>query len=174
MDRVYLSIGSNLGDRAEHLRVAVDRLSELGRIVRVSSMYETRPVGNTDQPDFINAAVEFCTELAPEELLDKIKSIEQLAGRDLSAARWTARPLDIDILMYGMRSISTDRLVIPHPRLSEREFVLAPLCEIAAGALVPGSERTVAEIWVNWKSAHPVREARLVAARPNDCLSGAA
>lgn len=143
-----------MGDRQSHLEWALGQLNVIGRTGRVSSFYETKPWGNTDQPDFLNAAAELKTDVPPEELLDMIKQIEKTAGRDLLARRWGPRPLDIDILLCGDLRISTPHLTIPHPAMLEREFVLAPLAEIAPEVVIPGIDRTCGEIWAEWKVAH--------------------
>ncbi len=140
-----------MGDRQAHLEWAIEQLSSIGRMGRVSSFYETKPWGNPQQANFLNAAAEFKTYLPPEELLDMIKEIEKAAGRDLSARRWGPRPLDIDILLCGALQISTPRLTIPHPAMLEREFVLEPLAQIAPAAAIPGTDKTCGEIWAEWK-----------------------
>lgn len=150
--RVYLSLGSNLGDREKNIRLGLDglRASCAAGLVRVSSLYETRPFGNIDQPDFLNAAAEWRTNLPPDRLLEQIKQIEVAAGRNLSAPRWTARPLDIDILLYGAMRLNTPKLTIPHPQMLRREFVLAPLVEIAPSVRLPGRAKTCGEVWDAW------------------------
>ena len=157
MNTYFLSLGSNLGDRRLHIQFGLDRLKSAGILGRVSSLHETKPVGNADQPDFLNAAAEFRSHLSPENLLDTIKEIEKARGRDLSAARWTARPLDIDILLCGGLVLNTPRLTIPHPSMMDRKFVLAPLAEIAAGVTVPGAGKTCDEIWADWQASHADR-----------------
>lgn len=162
MLRYFLSLGSNLGDRRAHLDWGLEQLAKVGRVGRVSSVHETKAWGNPDQPDFLNAAAEFRTDLPPETLLDMIKEIEKASGRDLAAPRWSPRPLDIDILLCGDATRSTPRLTIPHAEMLNREFVLAPLAEIAPDVTVPGAAKTCGEIWAEWRSAHP----ELSAARP--------
>ncbi len=147
METYYLSLGSNLGNRAANLRFGLERLSESGEVVRVSAFYETAPVGYADQPDFLNAAAEFRSVVEPIDLLGRIKDIECGAGRNFDEIRWGPRTLDIDILLCGSRTVSSGRLTIPHPRMHEREFVLAPLVEIAPDVVVPVIEKTVRTIW---------------------------
>jgi 2-amino-4-hydroxy-6-hydroxymethyldihydropteridine diphosphokinase len=131
MTPVYLGLGSNLGDRAGHLRAALAALGTLpGTTVgRVSALYESAPWGVTDQPAFLNAVAEVQTDLAPADLLRAVKAIEHAAGRR-AGRRWGPRPLDIDLLLYDNQTVATADLVIPHPRLAERRFVLAPLCDL--------------------------------------------
>jgi 2-amino-4-hydroxy-6-hydroxymethyldihydropteridine diphosphokinase len=131
MTLVYLGLGSNLGDRAAHLRAALAALGRLpGTAVRrVSALYESAPWGVTDQPAFLNAVAEVTTGLTPHELLRSVKVIEQEAGRQ-TGPRWGPRPLDIDLLLYDDLVMDSPDLVIPHPRLAERRFVLAPLCDL--------------------------------------------
>jgi 2-amino-4-hydroxy-6-hydroxymethyldihydropteridine diphosphokinase len=130
--RVYLALGSNLDDRESHLREAVRGLRAGGVAVdAVSSLYETPPWGVTDQPAFLNAAVGGLSTLVPLDLLDLAKRLEAEAGRDFSAARWSARPLDVDIALIEGERVDEPDLVVPHELLRERSFVLIPLAEIA-------------------------------------------
>ncbi len=128
----YLGLGSNVGDREAHLRAAIAMLRERGVEVEVvSSTYETEPVGEVlEQPDFLNAAVRVRTELEPEALLDLCKEIEAARGRALDAPRHSPRPLDVDLLLLGDLELETERLTLPHPEVSSRRFVLAPLLEL--------------------------------------------
>ena len=128
----YLGLGSNLGDRAAHLRAAIEMLGERGvEVEAVSSGYETEPVGEVlDQPDFLNATIRIRTELEPEALLDLCKEIEAERGRALDASRHSPRPLDVDLLLLGDLELSTHRLTLPHPEVTSRRFVLAPLLEL--------------------------------------------
>lgn len=130
--RVFLSIGSNLGKREENLKKSVELLrTEPGiTVVKVSSFYETEPEGYTEQPLFINAAVEIETTHAPHELLRIVKDIEHRLGR-FDTFRHGPRIIDIDIILYGEERVSTPELTIPHPRYRERSFVMKPLLEIA-------------------------------------------
>ena len=127
---MYLSLGSNLGDRQENLDRALDFLSQRLRLEKISSVYETEPVGNINQPRFLNLVCQAYTRLVPMELLTLVKGIERKLGRTFNKPN-TPRPIDIDILFYGEQVIETPELVIPHPRLAERAFVLIPLAEIA-------------------------------------------
>jgi len=136
-------MGSNLGDRAGYLRAALRELPHQGiRVRRVSSIYETEPVGLKGQPAFLNLAVKGETRLGPQALLRAVQAIEARLGRQRSV-RWGPRTLDIDILFYGRRRIRRRGLQVPHPRLAERRFVLAPLAEIAPGLVHTGRRRTV-------------------------------
>ena len=139
----YLGLGSNVGDRAGHLRAAIEMLGERGVAVEaVSSAYETEPVGEVlDQPDFFNAAIRIRTELEPEELLDLCKQVEAERGRALDAPRHSPRPLDIDLLLLGDLELSTARLTLPHPEVTTRRFVLAPLLELDPDLTIPSGHR---------------------------------
>jgi 2-amino-4-hydroxy-6-hydroxymethyldihydropteridine diphosphokinase len=129
--RVYFGLGSNLGDRSARLREAVEGLRAGGvAIDAISGLYRTPPWGVTDQPDFLNAVVAGETALAATELLRLAKRIEADAGRDFDAPRWTARPIDVDILIIEGETISTDELQVPHPLLHQRAFVLVPLADL--------------------------------------------
>jgi 2-amino-4-hydroxy-6-hydroxymethyldihydropteridine diphosphokinase len=135
-ERVFLGLGSNLGNREENLRTALERLSGLPgtEVLRVSRFIETAPWGVEDQPPFLNAAAEIRTALEPEELLDGVKRIEQEMGR-VRTYHWGPRLIDIDLLLYGDRKVETPRLAVPHPHLLERPFVCEPMEEIAPEVL---------------------------------------
>ncbi|HXV04624.1 MAG TPA: 2-amino-4-hydroxy-6-hydroxymethyldihydropteridine diphosphokinase [Solirubrobacterales bacterium] len=139
----YLGLGSNVGDREGHLREAVAMLRERGvEVEAVSSLYETEPVGEVlDQPDFLNAAVRIRTDLEPEALLDLCKAIEVEHGRVLAAARHSPRPLDVDLLLLGDLTLSTERLTLPHPEVRGRRFVLGPLLELDPELTLPDGTR---------------------------------
>jgi 2-amino-4-hydroxy-6-hydroxymethyldihydropteridine diphosphokinase len=145
--RVYLSLGSNLGDRVGRLRAALDGLRAGGvAIDAVSPLYETAAWGVEDQPNFVNIAVSGETVLAPLALLRLAKELEAEAGRDFDAPRWTARPLDIDIVLIEGETVATEQLTVPHALMQERAFVLVPLADIAALAVHPELGRSVAEL----------------------------
>ena len=139
----YLGLGSNVGDREQHLRAAVRLLREHGvKVEAVSSLYETEPVGEIlDQPDFLNAAVRIGTGLEPEELLDLCKAIELEQGRMFGAPRHGPRPLDVDLLLLGDTVLSTERPTLPHPEVTSRRFVLAPLLELDPELTLPDGTR---------------------------------
>ena len=126
---VYLGLGSNMGDRQDNLDRALGFLSPRLRIEKVSSVYDTEPIGNVNQPRFLNLVCQVYTRLAPSELLTLAKGIEKKLGRVFDRPN-TPRPIDIDILFYGDQVIETPELIIPHPRLTERAFVLIPLADM--------------------------------------------
>ena len=142
---VYLGLGSNMGDRRNNLNRARDYLSQRLRVEKVSSVYETEPVGNIEQPRFLNLVCEVYTNLAPMELLSLAKGIEQKLGR-VPGKSDEPRPIDIDILFYDDQIIETPELVIPHPGLTERAFVLVPLAEIAPELVHPVNGKTIKEL----------------------------
>ena len=142
---VYLGLGSNLGDRRRNLDKALDLLSRRVQVEKVSSVYDTEPVGNTEQPRFLNMVCQISTSLEPMALLTLLKGIESILGRSPHTSS-LPRSIDIDILFYGDRVVDTEKLVIPHPRLKERAFVLIPLAEIAPGFKHPTDGRTVQEL----------------------------
>ena len=141
----YLSLGSNLGDREANLREAVRRLGELGEIKAVSSVYETEPVEFTNQPWFLNIAVELATELMPRQLLSAALRIERDMGRRRLQPKGP-RLIDIDILLFGNTVMSDARLTVPHPAMHERNFVLKPLAEIAPDVRHPALKKPLKEL----------------------------
>jgi 2-amino-4-hydroxy-6-hydroxymethyldihydropteridine diphosphokinase len=141
----YLSLGSNVGDRAANLNTAIDRLRAFGEVVAVSSFYETEPVEFTTQPWFLNCAVTLNTDATPKQLLTVIVDIEQQLGRR-RAQQKGPRTIDIDILLFGDQIVDDPGLTIPHPALHERRFVLEPLVEIAPGARHPVFKQTIREL----------------------------
>lgn len=142
MTLAHIGVGSNLGDRAAMLAAAVDELALRADVRAVSSVYETAPWGRLDQPPFLNCCVAIETPLAAGALLASLKEIEAALGRT-QGERWGPRAIDLDLLLYGGSAIRRTDLVVPHPRLLERAFVLVPLAEIAPEALVPGAGLSV-------------------------------
>jgi 2-amino-4-hydroxy-6-hydroxymethyldihydropteridine diphosphokinase len=143
---VHLALGSNLGDRAANLREAARRLGEAVRVVKVSSFHETEPVGGPPgQPRFLNAALEIETAFTPIRLLECTHGIEAAMGRK-PGPRWGPRLIDVDILLFESTVMESAELTLPHPRMHERRFVLAPLAEIAPLAIHPVLQKTVVEM----------------------------
>jgi 2-amino-4-hydroxy-6-hydroxymethyldihydropteridine diphosphokinase len=151
---VYLGLGSNLGDRQAHLEAAIKRIAELGTIVAQSSFYETEPVDMAPSPSgapqwFLNAALALETELMPKQLLGRLLDIERTLGRKRSLASQapkTPRTIDLDILLFGSSIVEAPGLVIPHPAMHLRRFVLEPLAEIAPETRHPVFKRTMKEL----------------------------
>ncbi len=151
----YIGLGSNMGDRAGACRRALELLSRAGRVTAVSSLYCTEPVGYKEQDEFINAVAAVETELSPQDLLAACQTIENELGR-VRLVRWGPRSVDLDILLYGSSVVKTPDLLVPHPRLSLRGFVLVPLCEIAPQVVHPVLNKTVAGLLQELKDPHRV------------------
>ena len=145
MSIVYLGLGTNLGDRKQNIRKAIEAISLKMSISKQSSLYETTAWGYTDQPNFLNQVIQVETNLSPLRLLNFLKKTEVELGR-VENFRYGPRLIDIDILFYDDLVITTSRLQIPHPMLPERAFVLVPLNEIAPGYIHPVLKKTVAEL----------------------------
>jgi 2-amino-4-hydroxy-6-hydroxymethyldihydropteridine diphosphokinase len=160
MATVYLSLGSNLGEREKNLRDAIAALPGAGaRTTRVSSFYETEPVDFMDQPWFLNCVAEAETELPALDLLRALRAIEARAGSKKEFAKGP-RLLDIDILIYGDATIDTTELQVPHPRMTQRRFVLVPLAEIAPDLRHPSWDATAAEMLARLQDRSEVRPFR--------------
>ncbi len=141
MTRAYLGLGSNLGDRLDHLRRAVGLLEERGvRVLRSSRVYETEPVGGPPQPDYLNAVVEVEPAGTARDLLAACLATEEALGRERSD-RWGPRTIDVDVLSFGDETIDEPDLQVPHPRMHERAFVLLPLLELDPDPWLPGGRR---------------------------------
>jgi 2-amino-4-hydroxy-6-hydroxymethyldihydropteridine diphosphokinase len=165
--RVYLSLGSNVGDRAAHLNGAIRRMDTLVKVMAVSSFYETEPVELTVQPWFLNCAVELDTEKMPKQLLAAILDIEKEMGRQRIQKKGP-RTLDIDILLFGNAIIKAKGLTIPHPAMHERRFVLEPLAEIAPDVRHPVFNKTVRELRDALPPGQAVKRASGVGPRASD------
>src|SRR5882724_2570886 len=155
----YIALGSNLGDRERHLDAGLAALRALPgvRDVVVSRIYETDPVGAGEQRPYLNAVARVRTRLAPRVLLDRLFAIERSEGRERSGERNAPRTLDLDLLLYGESEIAEPGLVVPHPRIAERPFVLEPLCDLAPDLVVPGAGAPVSGLAAAVRDAAAVR-----------------
>jgi GTP cyclohydrolase-4 len=156
MVEVYLGLGSNLGDREQNVARALDLMAQRVKVEERSSLYVTEPVDHKDQPLFLNMVCRVRTSLSPEDLLGLVKRIEAALGRKPSFVNGP-RPIDIDILFYGDRVVNIPHLVIPHPRVQERAFVLVPLAQIAPRLVHPVTGRTVSEMAEGLRNLSGVR-----------------
>jgi 2-amino-4-hydroxy-6-hydroxymethyldihydropteridine diphosphokinase len=147
MMRAAVGLGSNLGDRRAHLQKAFQGLRELGKVVAMSSLYETEPLGGPEQGPYLNAVVLLDTELTPSELLEGLLGLERATGRE-RRERWGPRTLDLDILLYGEEELDQPGLTVPHPALADRRFVVEPLLEVWPEARMPDGQ-PIADFWTD-------------------------
>jgi dihydroneopterin aldolase/2-amino-4-hydroxy-6-hydroxymethyldihydropteridine diphosphokinase len=155
----FIGIGSNVGDKTANCQTAIEYLAEAGRIIEVSSFYYTEPVGYKEQEDFINAAATLETNCSPAELLAICHAIEDRLGRRRTV-RWGPRTVDLDILLYGDLVVSRPDLVIPHPLMAMRKFVLAPLVEIAPEVMHPLLNKTMLQLLSDLQNSHTVMKCK--------------
>lgn len=159
MTKIYLSLGSNIGDRARNIAGALEGLRRRGvRITRESSLYETEPVEFREQDWFLNSVVEAETELTPDQLMETILVVERSLGRERRIPKGP-RIIDIDILLYNGAVVHTVHVDIPHPRMAERRFVLLPFAEIAPGVIHPTLKKTIGELLDETPDSSEVRRA---------------
>lgn len=144
-DLIYLGLGTNLGDRIDNLKAAREALPPQVTVLRASQVYETPPWGYVDQPPFLNQVIEAQTDLSPYRLLHHLKSIERRLGRT-ATFRYGPRLIDLDILFFGSQILDLDGLLIPHPRLAERAFVLVPLAELAPELVHPQNGHSIRQL----------------------------
>jgi len=154
---VYLSLGSNVGDRERYLRGAIAQLERIGQVVSVSSVYETEPVECTDQPWFLNCAVAVETTEMPEQLMATVLRMEQESGRQRTRDKGP-RTIDIDIVLFGDEILNLPSLTIPHPAMHSRRFVLEPLAEIAPDVRHPLLKKTIRELLAQLPGGQIVRK----------------
>jgi len=152
--RIFLGLGSNLGERERNLGQAVSHINEISEtiVAKISSIYETEPVGNVEQNTFLNAVLEVRSSLGPFELLQHLQNIEIIMGR-VRQQEWGPRVIDLDVLTFGDFNINHPKLTIPHPHITNRRFVLEPLCEIASDLKINGAS-TIVETLHNCDDKH--------------------
>ncbi len=161
-----IALGSNLGDRLVHLRFGADALSELGKVISVSSLYQTAPIGGPEQEAFSNAVIVVDTDLEARQLLDELHRIEAEAGR-VREVRWGPRRLDLDLILFGSRQVEGGGMVVPHPRFGERRFVLDPLIEAWPDAKTPDG-RLVSRLLPGVADQEVARQGRWWPAEPGE------
>jgi 2-amino-4-hydroxy-6-hydroxymethyldihydropteridine diphosphokinase len=161
LNLVYVSLGSNVGDREKNLREAIQRLKTLGRVTAVSSFYESEPVEFTAQPWFVNCAVALETSQSAAQLMSGVLDIEREMGRQ-RVQKKGPRIIDIDILLFGDEIVNTPDLTIPHPAMAERRFVLEPLAEIAGQARHPALKKTIGELLHALPAGQIVRRSKTI------------
>lgn len=144
--KVFLALGSNVGKSQQYIQKGIQLLAEKIREIKSTQVYTSKAVGYTDQPDFLNTVIMGETDLSPQDLLKFIKGIEKKVGR-VERFRWGPREIDIDIIFYGKEIVNKPGLHIPHPRFSERDFVLKPLCDLDPDFIDPVSKQTIKELY---------------------------
>ena len=156
--KTYIGLGSNLGEREAQIRLALDDLARLpaSRLVRASSLYDSEPVGDVEQPNFLNAVAELETELTARQLLWNLLLIERRLGRTRTA-RWGPRTIDLDLLLYGQMVVDEEDLQVPHPELTRRSFVLVPLVELDPLLVHPVTGETLVAHLTSLKTRPPVK-----------------
>ena len=158
LEKIYLGIGGNIGNREDNLELAKLLIEErVGSIFRTSSLYETAAWGVEEQPDFLNQVLEVTTRLSASEVLTTILDIEKQMGRTRTQ-KWYARSIDIDLLFYGDKIIEEENLIVPHPFIGDRNFVLIPLNELQPNFLHPKHQKTIAELLANCPDTLGVRQ----------------
>ena len=159
-ETVFLALGANIGDREANIASAITALGLNEHItdLKVASLYETEPLGNADQPEFLNTVVQLKTSLTPFDLLDETQKVEQLLGRPKDHKKNMPRVIDIDIICYGSVFIDTDRLQLPHPMMAIRKFVLVPFNELAPDFIVPLVNKTIADLLKHCPDTSPIRK----------------
>jgi len=148
MNTCFLSLGSNLGDSRNNLQKAVEYLrndAEKNQVVGISPVYRTKAWGKTDQPDFLNLVVELHTKLNPEKLMQALLEIEKKMGR-VRNEKWGARSIDIDILLYGNEIVNSENLILPHPEMHNRKFVLVPMMDLNPNAIHPIFKKNISQL----------------------------
>ena len=158
LNTAYIALGSNIGDRASFLKFGLKSLEDDVKIsiISYSSIYETSPVGYVEQADFLNMVVEIKTSYDPLHLLDCTQEIQKEAGRN-TEIRWGPRTLDLDILLYNKENIEMEHLIIPHPRMHERSFVIVPLKEINPSLYFPAMEKSIEQVYEELSDKEGVR-----------------
>jgi 2-amino-4-hydroxy-6-hydroxymethyldihydropteridine diphosphokinase len=156
--KIYIGLGSNLGEREAQIRLALDDLARLpaSRLIRASSLYDSEPVGETEQPNFLNAVAELECELSARQLLWNLQLVERRLGRTRTR-RWGPRTIDLDLLLYGNLILDDPDLQVPHPELTRRSFVLVPLVELDPLLVHPGTGQSLVSHLTSLKSRHPVK-----------------
>jgi 2-amino-4-hydroxy-6-hydroxymethyldihydropteridine diphosphokinase len=154
----YIALGSNRGDRELNLLRAVAEIGKLPgcRVTGVSAFYETTPVGIIDQPSFYNGVLRLATELSPRELLERLLDIESTVFGRIRTVQWGPRPMDLDLLLYGSMIVEEEGVIVPHPRMAGRRFVLQPLSDLAPGLVHPVLGQTIAHLLETLRSDESV------------------
>jgi 2-amino-4-hydroxy-6-hydroxymethyldihydropteridine diphosphokinase len=162
LSQAFIGLGSNLEPRLSHLQTAVNQLRILGEVIRISQVYETAPVGKVEQPDFLNAAVELRTALSPLDLFHGLKEIEKTIGRQ-ARPKWHEREIDLDLLFFDDLVLKSPELIVPHPEIPHRAFVLVPLADLNVKFVHPIFRRTITDLLTDIETAGVERTDLLLA-----------
>jgi 2-amino-4-hydroxy-6-hydroxymethyldihydropteridine diphosphokinase len=148
VNNIFLALGSNKGNRSEFIKAAVDRINHDAHceVIKYSSIYETSPYGNVNQPNFLNAVIEIRSDYKIDELLYFVKDLERIIGRTDLTEKWGQREIDVDIIFYNDVIYTGDKIIIPHPELLKRDFVIVPLKEIAPHFIYPGENKKISDL----------------------------
>ena len=157
MSTVYLGLGSNIGNPQDNIDTAIKHISQFAEVVQISSMYTTEPVGYADQDWFVNCCIELNTDISAEKLFSHLQRIEQGMGRVKKILNGP-RIIDIDVLLWNDQTIQTDQLVVPHPRMHERAFVLEPLSEIAPNLVHPTLKKSMTQLFDELEDRHQIKK----------------
>jgi 2-amino-4-hydroxy-6-hydroxymethyldihydropteridine diphosphokinase len=160
VNNIFLALGSNKGNRLEFIRSVINKINgdDCCKVLKSSSIYETTPYGNVDQPNFLNAVIEIDSDYNINELLRFVKNLEKIVGRTEVTEKWGQREIDVDIIFYNDVIYTGDKIIIPHPECLKRDFVMVPLLEIASDFIYPGVQKKISGFDLSSLEKHIIRK----------------